>query len=99
MYFFPSDTGKAQKTDSREADSSIPHFQFLIKLEDFPLMDRLKGEKNLQREELYFLGSQLLGKLQKDRVFGSELLKIITQKYPRSKLGVASRKLLQEISF
>lgn len=89
---------RAKKTDSKEADSSIPHFQYLIKQDDFPLMDKLKDEKDLQREELYFLGSQLLGKLQKDRVFGSELLKIITKKYPRSKVGVASRKLLQEVS-
>jgi len=83
---------------AKESESSIPHFQYLIKQEDFPLMDKLKGEKDLQREELYLLGSQLISKLQKDRAFGTELLKMVTKKHPRSKAGIASRKLLQEAS-
>ncbi|MBU0754411.1 MAG: hypothetical protein KJ645_04685, partial [Planctomycetes bacterium] len=72
------------------------HFQELLKDQGFPLLEKLKKDKILQREELYYLALHFIEKLQKEREFAAELLKILAKKYPRSKVGLSSKKLLQE---
>jgi len=87
---------KDNKEKRRETDSSIPLYQNLIKKEDYPLLEKLINEKLLTHEDIYYLASQMMQKLQKERAFGSALLTMIANKHPRSRVGIASRKLLKE---
>jgi len=81
----------------RDPNSCFHYFQQLIKEGVFPLLERVKSEKVLTREDLYFLASYFIDKLQKEREFGSALLKLLVKKHPRSKVGIASSNHLKEI--
>jgi hypothetical protein len=87
---------KNKNRGSRQPDPSLPLFQRLIQQEDFPLLERVKRDKTLDRDDFYYLGDCFREKVQKEREFGFALLKLLAKKHPRSKVGVASRKLLKE---
>jgi hypothetical protein len=87
---------KKRNRSARISDPSIPLFQRLIQNENFPLLERLKRDKALDRDDFFYLGECFREKLQKEREFGNALLKMLVKKYPRTKVGSASRKLLKE---
>lgn len=80
---------------ARESDPCLPIFQQLIKEDSYPLLEKLKKDKILKREDLYYLALHFMEKLQIEREFAASLLKSLVKKYPRAKVGISSRKLLQ----
>jgi HEAT repeat protein len=89
-------SAKDASRTARDSDPCLALFQQLIRDDDAELLENLKKEKSITKEELFYVGSHFMEKLQKERAFGTELLNLIMKKYPRSKVGIASRKQLQE---
>jgi len=87
---------KKPNRQARESDTCLTLFQQLVKEEDFALLEKLKGDKHVGHDGLYYIALHFRGKLQKDREFGNAILEFLVKKHPRSKVGIASRKLLKE---
>lgn len=76
-------------------DIQLSHLQFLVKETEFSLFDKLTKDKHLTKEDLLCIGSFLMNKLQKEREFAAQLLNHLVKKSPRSKAGLAAKKLMQ----
>jgi len=85
---------KKDDWQEREADPCLPLFQQLLKDENFPLFDKVKKDKALDRNDLFYMAFHFMGKLQVEREFGQQLLEDLMKRHPRSKVGKASKKLL-----
>jgi hypothetical protein len=83
------------KSEPSDSDPSLYLFHQLSKDPEFPLQDRILGEKLLDREEVYYVASYFMKKLRQERLVGSALLETLAKKHPRSKAGLASRKMLK----
>jgi hypothetical protein len=78
----------------RKTDEGLSLLADLIKLEDFPLLKRLKADKALGPEDLFYIGFHFTERLFQQRDFGIELLKYLVQQTPRSKTGRAAKEKL-----
>lgn len=87
-------SSKNPTRQNRDSDPCLSLFQHLIQDGSFPLYDTIKSDRILQREDLFYIAQHFMEKLQVERVFGGELLKLLVKKHPRSKVGLASKKLL-----
>ena len=61
----------------------------------FSVLKRLRGERDLATEHLYYVGFHFAEQLNIERTFGSEVLKHLVQKFPRSKLARSAKDKLR----
>lgn len=77
------------------ADPCLAAFNALSKVRDFPVLDRLKDEKEIEPEDLYYLGFSFAEGKDTSQAFGGDVLALLAETAPRSKLGkMAKNKLV-----
>lgn len=76
-------------------DRSVATFNTLSRARDFPMMDRLKKEKLLEPEELYYLGFSLAEGSDAEQAIGGDILSFLAEEASDTKLGkMAKNKLI-----
>ncbi len=78
----------------RKSDEVLMIIGELVKNNEFPLLKRLKSDKALRPQELFYLSFHFSEKLFDHRKFGVELLKYLVKKSPRSQIGSAAKEKL-----
>jgi HEAT repeat protein len=80
----------------RTPDSPLDLFRQLARDPGFPLLQRLRKERiHLDSEDLYWLGFHLAEGTGDEKSLGAELLKMVSQKEGKSKLGRNARNKLR----
>lgn len=79
----------------RKDDEGLKLIAELLKQGKFPLLKRLKTDKALRPEELYYVGFHFSEKLFDQRKFGIALLKHLVNKSSQSKVGRAAKEKLK----
>ncbi len=80
----------------RNGDNTLRLFVQLLKSSDIALLKRIKKETVLESDDLFYLGFHFSEKLFELKEFGTEILKYLIKKYPRSKFTVkAKKKIIQ----
>jgi len=80
----------------RTPDSPLDLFRQLARDAAFPLLQRLRKERiHLDSEDLYWLGFHLAEGAGDEKSLGAELLKMVSQKEGKSKLGRNARNKLR----
>jgi len=80
----------------RTPDSPLDLFRQLARDASFPLLQRLKKERiHLDSEDLYWLGFHLAEGAGDEKSLGAELLRMVSQKEGKSKLGRNARNKLR----
>lgn len=85
---------RARIPELTEGDSVIGHFCHLLET-DFKLFDRIKKEKMLGPDEVYYLGQRFVERLNAERRFGEELLQWIIKREPEGKASVQALQKLK----
>ena len=83
---------------SAEARSSDPCLQQYVKLcqqDDAGVLEHIEGSKWLEPEDLYYLGFHFTEKEGQPRRFGSQVLKLVVKRSPKSKTGQAAKTKLK----
>jgi HEAT repeats len=81
--------------ESRMADPSLQQFARLVHSHDVEPADRLKKEKWLAAEDLFYLGFHFVEGNRQEREFGAQALRLAIQRSPRSKLAKDAKSKLR----
>lgn len=81
----------------RSQDPAIPMFQSMIPQKNFGLFNRIKKEKVITPEDIFYLGFHFSEKLFDQKDFGTQLLKHLLTKYSRSPYAKKARKKLETV--
>ncbi len=81
----------------RNQDPCLPIFQSLIPQKNFGLCDKIKKEKILSPEDIFYLGFHFSEKLFDQKDFGIQLLKFMISKHSRSPYASKARKKLEVV--
>lgn len=82
----------------RKTDRALKGLADILGRKGFPLLKRLKAEKALRPEDLYYAGFHFSEKLFRKKEFGIALLTYLAGKSPRSKTGRAAREKIELVS-
>ncbi|MFH1384430.1 MAG: HEAT repeat domain-containing protein [Candidatus Omnitrophota bacterium] len=82
---------------SRNNDTVLQLFEYLLKSSDIALLKRIKSEKNLEAHDLFYVGFHFSEKLFELKGFGVAILKLLIKKYPRSKVAPKAKKKLAQV--
>ncbi|MCB9882648.1 MAG: hypothetical protein H6832_12575 [Planctomycetes bacterium] len=86
--------GRAKSVDLSQGDPVIGHLCILVR-EGFPLVARLKREKNLETDHALYLGQRFVERLNEERKFGFELLNWLIEKRPEAKEAIQAMQKLK----
>jgi hypothetical protein len=90
---YPVYVGYPPKARGRRGDAGFESFRALS-ASPFPLAERLRRERILDPEDLYYIGFQLAEAAGEHRVVARELLEHLAGKYGRTKVGKAAKNKL-----
>ncbi|HNV85941.1 MAG TPA: HEAT repeat domain-containing protein [Candidatus Omnitrophota bacterium] len=76
----------------RNQDPALQLFAVLARVNFGTVLKSLKTDRTLSPEDLYYLGFHFSEKLFEQKAFGTEVLKYIVKKFPRSKMKAAAKK-------
>jgi hypothetical protein len=90
-------SGHDLTTDAIATDPALQQFARLVHSHEAELREFLQNTKWLEPEDLFYLGFAFAGKDGPERKFGGEVLRLLVERSPRSKLAQdAKRKLRSE---
>ena len=76
-------------------DACLATFQSLLRYREFPLLDRIRDDKTLDAEDLYYLAFSFAERSGVEQGFGGDLLAYLYESAPDSRLGgMAKNKLV-----
>ncbi|MDD5084689.1 MAG: HEAT repeat domain-containing protein [Candidatus Omnitrophica bacterium] len=81
----------------RDADPAIRLFAALVHNSLSFAVERLRKERSLDVEDLYYLGFHFAEKLFELKDFGIQILKMLIRKYPRSRCAASAKKKLSAV--
>jgi len=81
----------------RNNDRGLQLIEFLNKSSDIAILKRLKTEKVLGSDDLFYIGFHFSEKLFELKDFGVAVLKYVIKKYPRAKQSSKAKKKLQQV--
>ena len=79
----------------RQADHALRGFQALIRSVSFKLPERLRKERILDANDLYYVGFHFGEGDPREKLFGEALLQHVAKKWPSTKAGKAARSKLK----
>jgi HEAT repeat protein len=85
---------RSVSTPARRGDTALDALR-LLATSAFPLTERLRRERALTPEELYYVGFNLGEGRGEERVVGRDILEYVADKHSRAKAGKAARNKLQ----
>jgi hypothetical protein len=81
--------------DARTADPCLQQFARLVHSHDVEPLDRLKQAKWLAPEDLFYLGFHCAEGNRPEREFGAQVLQLVVERSPRSKLAKDAKSKLR----
>jgi HEAT repeat protein len=81
------------------ADPCLATFTALTKARDFSVVDRLREEELLEPEDLYYLGFSYAEGNDAEQALGGDILSLLVEKAPDSKLGRMAKNKLKSIGW
>jgi HEAT repeat protein len=88
-------SAKDLSADARAADPALQQFTSLIHAHDAEVTESLRMAKWLDTEDLFYLGFHFVEKERQERNFGSEALKLLVKRSPKSKLAKDAKMKLE----
>ena len=82
----------------RQEDHALRGFQGLIRSASFTLIDRLRKERLLDANDLYYVGFHFGEGGPREKLFGEALLEHVVKKWPSTKAGKAARSKLKLVT-
>jgi hypothetical protein len=76
-------------------DPLLDAFVDLYRSSAFPLLDALKKEKTLEPDDLFYIGFRLAEGSTEVRRLGEEILEVLANQYPRTKVGKSAKNKLK----
>lgn len=81
--------------DARGADHALGQFARLLQNPDFDLFAAVKKTKWLSEEDLFYLGFHFAEQNRREKEFGGQVLQLLVQRSPRSKVAKDARSKLK----
>lgn len=82
-------------TEARAADPALQQFTRLVHDHETPPLERVQQTKWLDPEELFYLGFHFVEGERRERDFGAQVLQLVVQRSPRSKLAKDAKSKLR----
>jgi HEAT repeat protein len=82
---------------SRESDPCLRSFDTLFQQDPDLLMKELEKAKLLEPEDLFYVGFHFAEQLGRQRLFGIELLQLVTKRAPKSEVGKNAKNKLKSV--
>lgn len=76
-------------------DPALDLLMDLSRSSAFPVLDALKKEKALEPEDLFYVGFRFAEGLSEARTLGEDILELLAERYPRTKVGKSAKNKLK----